>query len=100
MKFAEAFSLKASWCYLQICPFTARRRKWNTPWPLRCDSSENASERINYYHIWIYQEPSVLEDGIRVAREALSEVGKQAGLLVDQVNHVVETGKAHTQGAQ
>jgi len=45
------------------------------------------------------QEPSALEDGVRMAREAMSEVGKQAGLLVDQVNHVVETGKAHTQGA-
>ena len=44
------------------------------------------------------QEPSALEDGVRMAREAMSEVGKQAGLLVDQVNHVVETGKAHTQG--
>ena len=44
------------------------------------------------------QEPSALEDGVRMAREAISEVGKQAGLLVDQVNHVVETGKAHTQG--
>ena len=33
-----------------------------------------------------------------MAREAMSEVGKQAGLLADQVNHVVETGKAHTQG--
>ena len=39
-----------------------------------------------------------MEDGVRMAREAISEVGKQAGLLVDQVNHVVETGKAHTQG--
>jgi len=45
------------------------------------------------------QEPTALEDGVRMAREAISEVGKQAGLLVDQVNHVVETGKAHTQGA-
>merc|ERR1712037_264366 len=45
------------------------------------------------------QEASALEDGVRMAREAMSEVGKQAGLLVDQVNHVVETGKAHTQGA-
>lgn len=44
------------------------------------------------------QEASALEDGVRMAREAMSEVGKQAGLLVDQVNHVVETGKAHTQG--
>ena len=44
------------------------------------------------------QEPSALEDGVRMAREAMSEIGKQAGLLVDQVNHVVETGKAHTQG--
>ena len=35
---------------------------------------------------------------MRMAREAISEVAKQAGLLVDQVNHVVETGKAHTQG--
>lgn len=45
------------------------------------------------------QEPTALEDGVRMAREAMSEIGKQAGLLVDQVNHVVETGKAHTQGA-
>jgi len=45
------------------------------------------------------QEPTALEDGVRIAREAISEVSKQAGLLVDQVNHVVETGKAHTQGA-
>ena len=44
------------------------------------------------------QEPTALEDGVRMAREAMSEIGKQAGLLVDQVNHVVETGKAHTQG--
>ena len=44
------------------------------------------------------QEASALEDGVRMAREAMSEVGKQAGLLIDQVNHVVETGKAHTQG--
>ena len=33
-----------------------------------------------------------------MAREAMTEVAKQAGLLVDQVNHIVETGKAHTQG--
>merc|ERR1712037_462736 len=45
------------------------------------------------------QEASALEDGVRMAREAISEVGKQAGSLIDQVNHVVETGKAHTQGA-
>ena len=45
-----------------------------------------------------HQEPTALEDGVRMAREAMTEVAKQAGLLVDQVNHIVETGKAHTQG--
>jgi len=54
-------------------------------------------EKVEY--AMVPQEPSALEDGVRMAREAMSEVGKQAGLLVDQVNHVVETGKAHTQGA-
>ena len=29
------------WCFPQICLFTARRRKWNMPWLLRC--TENYS---------------------------------------------------------
>lgn len=60
-------------------------------------------EKVEYQ--LVPRERTVLEEGVRAAREGAGLAMDQARLLVEevnkvveQVNHVVETGKAHTQG--
>lgn len=47
----------------------------------------------------VEREPSVLEQNIKLARQEVSNVASQLGEVAEKVNHVYETGKAHTQGA-
>ena len=45
------------------------------------------------------EEDSVLRDGFKVAREGVTEVVGVAKDTKDAVNHVVDTGKAHSSAA-
>ena len=45
------------------------------------------------------EENSVLRDGFKVAREGVTEVVSVAKDTRDAVNHVVDTGKAHSSAA-
>jgi len=50
-------------------------------------------------YVLLAREPGALEQNIKIARETASSVRDQVHEVEDKISHIIETGKAHTQGA-